>query len=501
MRFRIPVVRVTSVAASAIILGVSSTAPVSSFIDLAPRLSARPSWDNLVLPKSPLSSLGYYSEKRRTVRSLRLKGTEGVQENKGGGTATIPNEIFNLVKCIVGAGVLSLSAGVAEFGNASSALIPAAVLIAVMGATSAYTFSLLARVSALTGATSYADAWNKTRGKGTAWIIAASSALDCFAGNLTYSMVLADTFKTLLSSIGIGVTRTQALLGLTSSILLPLCLVKDLSALAPFSLVGIMGMLYTAVAIGIRFFGGAYASPAGIFWSDLPSHLHPTFGSVGAMGAISAKSLILVCMLSTAYIAHFNAIKFYKDLQNNTIERFNVVVASSFCAAIVLYVAVTSMGFLTFGASTAGMILNNYATNDGLISLSRFAVAVSLVFSYPLLFVGTREGFFDLAQVSEEKRTDSLVRNQISVGLVAVVTGLAVKIHDLTFVASISGAVLGTALIFIYPTLMFRAAIAKLGDKATPSQRLERNISGAIAASGVVIGGIGTKIALGGLTA
>ena len=55
----------------------------------------------------------------------------------GEGRPSIPNEIFNLVKCIVGAGVLSLSAGVAAFGSAPSALIPAAFLIAIMGATSA----------------------------------------------------------------------------------------------------------------------------------------------------------------------------------------------------------------------------------------------------------------------------------------------------------------------------------------------------------------------------
>ena len=35
---------------------------------------------------------------------------KGLQPLKGG-TATIPNEIFNLVKSIVGAGVLSLPAG------------------------------------------------------------------------------------------------------------------------------------------------------------------------------------------------------------------------------------------------------------------------------------------------------------------------------------------------------------------------------------------------------
>jgi len=33
------------------------------------------------------------------------------QETSSGGTASIPNEIFNLVKSIVGAGVLSLPAG------------------------------------------------------------------------------------------------------------------------------------------------------------------------------------------------------------------------------------------------------------------------------------------------------------------------------------------------------------------------------------------------------
>ena len=425
--------------------------------------------------------------------------SDGETQDDARGTATIPNEIFNLVKCIVGAGVLSLSAGVAEFGNAPSALIPAGLMIALMGSISAYTFSMLARVSSLTGATSYADAWEKTRGKATAWIIAASSALDCFAGNLTYSMVLADTFKALLSAIGISVTRTHALLGLTTTVLLPLCLVKNLSALAPFSLVGILGMLYTSLAIGIRYFGGAYSSPSGHLLAELPSHLHPSFGSVGAMGAFSPKSLILVCMLSTAYIAHFNAIKFYKELKNNTLERFNVVVTSSFGIAIALYIAVTSMGFLTFGASTAGMILNNYATKDALISLSRFAVAVSLVFSYPLLFVGTREGIFDLIKVSEEKRNDPLFVNQVSVALVAILTGIAIKVNDLTFVASLSGAVLGTALIFIYPPLMFRGAVVQIGDKATTTQRVESKISGLIAALGVLIGGIGTKMALGSL--
>jgi hypothetical protein len=40
-----------------------------------------------------------------------VQGTRGGEEEGEEGTATIPNEVFNLVKSIVGAGVLSLPAG------------------------------------------------------------------------------------------------------------------------------------------------------------------------------------------------------------------------------------------------------------------------------------------------------------------------------------------------------------------------------------------------------
>jgi amino acid permease len=277
----------------------------------------------------------------------------------------------------------------------------------------------------------------------------------------------------------------------TSVVLLPLCLIKNLSTLAPFSLMGIMGMLYTSLAIGIRYWQGAYAVPGGKFLSDLA--VQPSFGTIGAAGILSPKSLILICLLSTAYIAHFNAPKFYKELKNNTIRRFNIVTATSFGISMTLYAAVTAMGFLTFGSSTASMILNNYSTKDVLASLSRFAVAVSLVFSYPLLFVGTRDGVLDLLKLPDASNS---LQNKLSVGLLAVITVLALYVKDLTFVASMSGAVLGTALIFIYPTLMFRGAIRALGDKASKGQRLESTLAGAIAVLGVLVGGIGFNMAL-----
>lgn len=152
-----------------------------------------------------------------------------------------------------------------------------------------------------------------------------------------------------------------------------------------------IGMAYTSFAIGIRYFGGAYAA-GGRFLPDIAPALQPSFGSVGASGVVSANSLILVCMLSTAYIAHFNAPRFFRELKDNTMSRFGKVTSISFGISTAIYAVVSALAFLTFGeprnfpdghlslsvninphsihfpltlgANCDGLILNNYSTKD-----------------------------------------------------------------------------------------------------------------------------------------
>jgi len=159
--------------------------------------------------------------------------------NVGSG-ATISNEVFNLVKGIVGVGVLSLPAGIAAFGSAPSALVPALVLISIIGLLSAYGFALIGKVCAYTGARSYREAWESSVGPTTAWIPAWSATLKTLLACLAYSMVLADTFTVLLPVA--EEARNKVLVGVTTLVLLPLCWMKDLKSLAPFSLLGVMGM-------------------------------------------------------------------------------------------------------------------------------------------------------------------------------------------------------------------------------------------------------------------
>jgi len=153
-------------------------------------------------------------------------------------------------------------------------------------------------------AKSYREAWEKTINKETSIIPAAACTFKTTAAILAYSMILADTFRALLATVGLDITRTNTLLSVTSLILFPLCLLKNLSSLAPFSLLGVAGMGYTTLAMSIRYFGGDYSltSSTTNFLADLTPDLRPFFGNIGAQGVLSPSAFILICMLSTAYV-------------------------------------------------------------------------------------------------------------------------------------------------------------------------------------------------------
>jgi amino acid permease len=190
--------------------------------------------------------------------------------------------------------------------------------------------------------------------------------------------------------------------------------------------------------------------------------------------------------------AHFNAPKFYLELKNNTIERYNTVVSWSFGLATLLMGFISMIGFLTFGKSCDGLVLNNYAGTDVWMSFSRVAVAVSLVFSYPLAFTGCRDGFLDLAKIPVENRNASLL-NLVTISLLGMVTVLACSLTDVSFVLAFGGATLGNALTYVYPALMYRAVVRQQGRKG---EGLGVSVAMGSAALGIVIGLIGATMAL-----
>lgn len=401
----------------------------------------------------------------------------------GNGTATVRDLVPNLVKAIVGSGVLSLPAGIASFGSTPSTLGPALFLVVGMGILSAVGFTWIARVCALTQSSTYREAWSKSMGEDTGWIPAISAAAKTLLGCLSYSMVLADCFRPFLTFIP---DRTMLLWFLTVFVLLPLCWLRDLKSLMPFSIMGVVGMIYTVSAMTYRFWNGDYLIGSDLL-NDVPDQLQPAFGD-GADGGwldiFSPQSIVLVSMLSTAYMCHFNAPKFYMELQNNTMPRVNQLVAWGFGIAMGILVLTSGIGFATFGSHSSGFVLNNYSPNDGLIQLSRLAVSASLICSYPFNFQGLRDGILDAVGVPQDQRTDALL-NPLTLVLLTLVTALASVLTNVSFVVALGGATLGNLLVFIYPALML--------GRIEPGSRLPALGLGVM---GVVFGCLGTFLSI-----
>lgn len=85
-----------------------------------------------------------------------------------------------------------------------------------------------------------------------------------------------------------------------------------------------------------------------------------------------------------AFVMHYNAARFYSELKDKSLSRFGIAVSSSFCVAAIMYIAIASLGFLTFGANSAGYILNNYSPYDPLATGSRLCVGLAVLVSYTL---------------------------------------------------------------------------------------------------------------------
>lgn len=334
-------------------------------------------------------------------------------------------------------------------------MLPAFILIAIFGAINAYFFSLIGRVCSTTGATGYREAWEKTVGRETSSLVAIVVMFKAAIGCLAYSMILADSVQSLAFTAGFaGVTRVEALVAVTAVALLPLCLLKDLTSLAPFSLLGVLGVAFTAFVMVLRYLDGSYAD-GGVFHNsllvDIP--IDAVEGNVSFGGG-----LVLACTLASAFVAHYNAPRFYSELKDNTVSRFDVVTMLSFALSALFFAAIAASGFLTFGEHCQGNILNSYSPYDPLASASRATIALSLILTYPLPFVGFRDVALDILEVPVDGRTDELV-SVVSVVLLTVVTLCAFAVQDLALVLSVGGGTFSTAVSFVFPALMYQASL------------------------------------------
>lgn len=202
---------------------------------------------------------------------------------------------------------------------------------------------------------------------------------------------------------------------------------------------------------------------------------------------------MLISMISTAFVCHYNAPKFYVELKDASMSRYNLVAVLAFAFSILMYVAIMSFGFLTFGGNSLDLVLNNYASKDVLATGARVAIGLGILCSYPLTFTALRDSVSELLCGVLKLSKDQMYL-PLTLGLLAIATYGALILRNVGKVVGFSGALIGSMLIYIVPSLMNISSAFKRG-KGVCNAEVLGNL--AMVAFGTIITVIGVKTSVG----
>lgn len=401
------------------------------------------------------------SRPRFVGKALSLRPAVGDASSEPAADISTSAASINLAKNMVGSGILSLPSGVAAFSASTTALVPAMALLVLTALLSAYTFFLIGRVCSETEASTFGSSWERSVGRG-AWVPQLTCILECFGGSVIYAMVLGDVLSSLAHQIAthlpaILCSRSSCIILVAVFVLYPLCCLRSFGALAKFSALGTLATTYVVLFVTKRYFDGSYG-PLGAYHTGanlpiLDSH----------WGGMNVHILVLISILATAYLVHFNAPQMFDELRakpssdpqkakTESQSRFGTVSFIGFGISAAQYALIMVFGFLTFGRATQGNLLLNYSSADPWAAVARAAIGGSVLFGYPMQFAGFRSGL--LEAFGKTPSLPKVPHRLFTAFLLSAVVCTACLFRDLGKFQAVEGALLATFLIYIAPPVM-----------------------------------------------
>mmetsp|Transcript_14678 Transcript_14678/g.20953 ORF Transcript_14678/g.20953 Transcript_14678/m.20953 type:complete len:546 (-) Transcript_14678:167-1804(-) len=489
---------------------------------------------------------GAVGQNKLLTSSSSLSSSSSIQSLKGGSTENEEHlmspitAISNVLADLCPHGMLPLAYGIAAGGGTGPVL--ASLILIIFGFLSWYSLISFARAAQViicekksnksSSSTSeegegesISAVWRKTvpNGDVTSWIPDAGCALLTLGCLLFYSAFIGDLFsslsKGLLSSSTTSTLssllqkRYVSLLVLHLVPVLPLCLLRDLSALKYSSAIGLAGIIYSTLFVGRRMMDGTYAE-GGNFHASMAQHLRPaiqptfpgdTASKIGSYlfhipSLHAGKGLLtLMNMCCVAFACHYNSVKYYLELKDRTVPKFGQVMGLGIGGTGLVFLAMMILGYGTFGANAQALLLNNYHTKDPYANAARFFTGVAILSGYPLMFAGLKSAIFSLTGLDQTHVPNREAKqNQLSVVILAIIAIAAcfVTEHELATVIGIVGSIFGSVVIYMFPALVSNGLLKKKEYDVQPFFRGEQLFNSVLFLFGIVFAILGTWVTL-----
>jgi len=295
-------------------------------------------------------SFGHLDGMARVIQSF------GVIQPPGAGELDLPREsfadqgssiaggTFNLANTIMGAALTGLP-GVMM----ASGVVPFVTFMTISGAAGLSTLLMLVDVCNYmqAGKKDFQAVGKQAFGPLGLAFTAIATCLSC-CGALTAYFVLVGTTSPVLSKfVGFDIPPRVFQILIATVLVLPLCLLKDISGLAPSSLFAMLVFILMAVAsLSKAFIGDTYYTGAdAIAW--FPDKL--------GLGEISRLPTIVM-----AFNCQYAMLPIYQNLRGRRQGDMNTVCMAGIGSAYIVYMVVAIGGYFCYKQFTMDMILNNF---------------------------------------------------------------------------------------------------------------------------------------------
>lgn len=361
-----------------------------------------------------------------------------------------------LVADLVPHGMLPL-AWAASAGTGSAAAV---AMMLLFGSLSAYSLSLCALVAESSSkkkeaSSALSSVWTSA-GLPLPILVDVTVALVCFGCCVFYAAFAGDLFHALTRRI---VTRRWVVIvALFSTPLAPLCLGDDLSILKFSSYAGLVGIFYTVLYLVTPLRGGgtplAPLADEDVAWSTVLSSINgtPIKPQLRQLSPwrVSSGTAVLLNTLVVAYLCHYNALQYYRELRDTTVRRYASVAGSAALITTLAFAGAMIGGRAAFGSAAKPNILNNLPASTGAV-LARLGTGVAILSGFPLMFAGLKSAIEGILGKGDEEESHKPLYSACLVAIASIAT--SANEEQIGLVIEFIGSTLGCMVCYVIPGL------------------------------------------------
>ncbi|KAH9975741.1 transmembrane amino acid transporter protein-domain-containing protein [Lactifluus volemus] len=384
-------------------------------------------------------------------------------EEQKEGHASLTSSVGNLANTIIGSGMLTFP----RVRPCIAGIIPGMITCAFSGAVAAFGLHLLSVCARKTPhrRSSFFAVASLTFPRAAVFFDAAI-AIKCFGVSISYLIIIKSLLPNVVESLYHDLTSPDtnppawALSGhvwicLVMTVLVPLSFLRRLDSLRHTSYIALFSCAYLVLIVIVCYFRP-------IKGMKPPGDIHFVKITPSFVSTFPIQVFAFTCAQ--------NLFPIFNELKTNSQERMNIVIGTAIGSATVTYEVIAVFGYITFGSHVSANIIAMYPSTSLFIAIGQLAIAILVLFSYPLQVQPCRNCLDKVFNFSsaDQKVGDETIEDEHGAGdmtplkhaglTTAVVMGgfmIAYFVDNLEMVLSFVGSTGSTTISFILPGLFY----------------------------------------------